>query len=85
MDIILDSKEEGKIPSREDLEAFNRYEFKDPEPEKSGFFDLPISKICRHPQHYPPMHLHIPLGKGYRHKCPACGHITTIVPPQIFP
>lgn len=51
---------------------------------QSGFFDLPKqSKVCKDPSHEPPMHLHIPQGKGYRHVCPSCGKVTTIIPPQI--
>lgn len=51
--------------------------------EKSGFFDLPEDKTCRDKQHNPPGHMVIPKGKGYRHICPACGHVTLIVPSQI--
>lgn len=47
-----------------------------------GFFDLPQSKICNHPEHYPPNHICIPQGKGYRHVCPSCGKVTVIVPQQ---
>jgi hypothetical protein len=42
---------------------------------KSGFFDLPESKICMHPEHEPPGMIHIPYGKGYRHVCPACKRV----------
>lgn len=50
---------------------------------KSGFFDLPKSDYCQHPQHDPPRHLHIPKGKGYKHICPRCGKQQTIIPQQI--
>jgi hypothetical protein len=50
---------------------------------KDGFFDLEKSKQCKHPSHKPPMHLHIPQGKGYRHICPNCGAETILIPPQI--
>jgi hypothetical protein len=50
---------------------------------KGGFYDLPKDKICNDLNHKPPMHIYIPLGKGYKHICPSCGAITNIVPPQI--
>ncbi len=50
---------------------------------KDGLFDLPKSTLCTHPEHKPPMFIHIPFGKGYRHTCPSCGKVTDIVPPQI--
>lgn len=53
------------------------------ENKKSGFFDLPIVNTCKHPEHNPPSHIHIPQGKGYNHTCPSCGKTTTIIPPQI--
>lgn len=62
----------------EQLKALN--ELKD---KKSGFFDLEPTIICRHPEHEPPKHLHIPQGKGYRHICPSCGKETVLIPPQI--
>lgn len=51
--------------------------------EFSGFFDLPIDKVCTSPEHDPPQHLHIPYGKGYRHRCPSCGKTQILIPPQI--
>lgn len=30
-------------------------------------------KICNHPDHNPPTHIHIPYGHQLRHTCPACG------------
>ncbi len=50
-----------------------------------GFYDLPESETvkCTHPDHQPPLMLHIPQGKGYRHVCPSCGKVTNLVPPQI--
>lgn len=53
------------------------------EEKKSGFFDLPKNKTCRHPEHEPPSHICIPQGKGFRHVCPGCGRIVDIIPPQI--
>jgi hypothetical protein len=51
---------------------------------KGGFFDLPKINQCRHPEHEPPKHLHIPQGKGYHHVCPGCGaKMNIIIPPQI--
>jgi hypothetical protein len=53
------------------------------EEKKSGFFDLPKSNRCTHPSHEPPMHIHIPQGKGYRHVCPSCGEEAVLIPQQI--
>jgi hypothetical protein len=39
------------------------------------------TKVCINPEHYPPMHLWIPPGTTYRHKCPGCGKETAIVMP----
>jgi hypothetical protein len=50
---------------------------------KGGFFDLPKTEQCRHPEHRPPSHLVIPQGKGYKHVCPACGKVTVLLPPQV--
>ena len=52
--------------------------------EKSGFFDLDPAKICGDPKHSPPTHIHIPGGKGYRHVCPKCGKVTTIIGDRII-
>lgn len=51
--------------------------------EKGGFFDLPNILTCRHPEHNPPQHIHIPNGKGYRHICPGCRKVTDLIPQQI--
>jgi DNA repair exonuclease SbcCD ATPase subunit len=51
--------------------------------DKDGFFDLEKSNQCTHRSHRPPMHLHIPQGKGYKHICPNCGAQTILIPPQI--
>lgn len=53
--------------------------------EPDGFFDLspPMPEVCRNPEHNPPEHLYIPPGKGYRHRCPGCGSVSTIVLPQV--
>ena len=58
-------------------------ESKQKDEEKEGFFDLPKEKTCRHPQHNFPSHLYIPPGKGYRHKCPACGNVIEVIQPLI--
>ncbi len=50
---------------------------------ESGFFDLPQAVKCKHPEHNPPSHIHIPQGKGYRHVCPACGDVAILTPSQI--
>lgn len=50
---------------------------------KSGFFDLSKTEFCKHPEHNPPTHIHIPQGQGYRHICPNCGKETILIPPQI--
>jgi hypothetical protein len=50
---------------------------------KGGFFPLPKSEQCRHPEHKPPTHIHIPQGQGYRHICPGCGNVVDIIPPQV--
>lgn len=54
------------------------------ESNKSGFFDLPISTICRNPEHNPPTHLYIPPGKGYKHVCPGCGHVIILSSPTVI-
>lgn len=51
--------------------------------DKSGFFDLPKDKTCKNPQHNPPEFIYIPQGKGYRHVCPGCGKITTMISQRI--
>lgn len=48
-----------------------------------GFYDLPKTVTCTHPEHTPPTMLYIPQGKGYRHVCPSCGKVSNLVPPQI--
>lgn len=51
----------------------------------SGFFDLEKPEYednCVSIAHNPPTHIFIPSGKGYRHVCPRCGKITTIIPEQ---
>jgi len=40
-------------------------------------------KECTHPEHNPPTLIHIPPGKKLVWECPACGHKTIIIPPQI--
>jgi hypothetical protein len=50
---------------------------------KSGFFDLPKTEQCTHPEHNPPNHICIPQGNGYRHVCPCCGRVQVLIPPQI--
>ena len=48
-----------------------------------GFFDLPNSKKCNHPDHEFPKMICIPKGKGYTHVCPACGNEITVIQPQV--
>ena len=51
--------------------------------EKGEFFDLPKQeKLCQHPSHNPPTHLHIPEGKGYKHVCPSCKNVQIVIPKQ---
>ena len=47
-------------------------------PEQGGFFDLPSSVTCQDANHNFPMHLNIPVGKGYRHVCPSCGNVIIV-------
>ncbi len=47
---------------------------------ESGFFNLPQTQTCNHPEHNPPNYLYIPPGKGYRHVCPSCGKMVKIIP-----
>lgn len=61
----------------------NRKDFSKIYTDKSGFFDLDNVSQCKHPEHDPPSHIHIPEGKGYRHICPACGKVSTLIPPHI--
>jgi hypothetical protein len=49
---------------------------------QSGYFDLPESKECDHPDHNFPGYKHIPQGNGYRHVCPKCGQEQVIIPQQ---
>jgi len=49
---------------------------------RSGFFDLESKHTCKHPEHEPPKHIHIPQGKGYKHICPCCGKEQIIIPQQ---
>jgi hypothetical protein len=53
------------------------------EQERSHFEDIEIISRCTHPEHNPPMHLHIPQGKRYVHICPYCRHREILQPPQI--
>lgn len=62
----------------------------DRQPQKGGFFPLPNfpettkeGKRCNDREHEPPIYLHIPQGQGYRHVCPSCGKVSTLIPPQI--
>lgn len=38
---------------------------------------------CKHPEHEPPKHIVIPLGKKMVHTCPGCGQSITIRPMAI--
>lgn len=40
--------------------------------------DEPMPKTCRHPEHNPPMFIHIPEGECYKHVCPFCGTKTMV-------
>jgi len=40
-------------------------------------------EMCKHPEHFPPMHLYIPPNTYYEHICPACGNIISIGSNQI--
>jgi len=53
------------------------------EEERSHFEDLETTPKCNHPEHEPPTHLHIPLGKKYIHICPGCRRRIELIPPQI--
>lgn len=45
------------------------------ETKRSGFEDqIPDNGYCKDLAHQPPMFLHIPAGKNYRHVCPSCGY-----------
>lgn len=47
--------------------------------EKSGFSPLSSQHACKHPEHYPALIYIPPQGQAYRHVCPACKQVTTIV------
>lgn len=48
--------------------------------QKSGFFRVKgWDATCTHPEHNFPTHLYIPLGMGYKHVCPGCGKIHTVI------
>ena len=51
-----------------------------PEERRSGFVDDPIiaRRNCVDPEHAPPMMIHVPYGKMYRHVCPSCGNTSYI-------
>lgn len=52
---------------------------------QEGLFDLPApDQPCMDLAHTAPSLLHIPPGKGYRHRCPSCGLVTTIIPSQVM-
>jgi len=53
------------------------------ETKKSHFRPIPgLKKRCNHPEHKPPMFLHIPQGQEYVHVCPSCGKETVVRPQQ---
>lgn len=52
-------------------------------PKSSGFYGLPNIIKCSDPHHEPPMFIHIPVGKAYRHVCPSCGAVKNLISPQI--
>ncbi len=79
------------IVSNQSLEGFNKERYLEdlknkfiPVIEKSGFFDLEKETNCNSTCHYPPTHIHIPKGKGYKHVCPSCKKETIIIPTQIM-
>jgi len=43
--------------------------------------DINIPKVCRHPEHNPPMHW-CPEPGVYEHTCPSCGHVVQFVVAQ---
>lgn len=48
--------------------------------QESGFFRVrEWVGICTHPEHNFPTHLYIPLGMGYKHVCPGCGKVQTVI------
>lgn len=52
--------------------------------QNEGFFDLAQAPACVHPSHNYPSGLYVAPGKGYTHKCPGCGYVTTVTNPQIY-
>jgi hypothetical protein len=42
-----------------------------------------VAQMCSHPEHNPPMHIHIPQGKQLKHTCPGCKQVQVVRPPQI--
>lgn len=48
------------------------------EVERMSFFNLPFGGRCNDPEHYPPTHLWVPPGMGFRHVCPKCGRVSEI-------
>lgn len=55
------------------------------EEKRSGFIDDVdgLKKSCTDIDHNPPMFIHIPCGKIYRHICPSCKKETLIKRPNI--
>lgn len=37
-----------------------------------------IKRNCNHPDHTPPMFIHIPAGHRMVHECPQCGKVTIV-------
>jgi hypothetical protein len=46
--------------------------------EETGGTEYARDAECRHPEHNPPTHVYIPVGKRLVHVCPGCGHETRI-------
>lgn len=73
-----------EVPTTEEkedwVEIFEKIKKIYPKPDNGseGFFDLPLNERCMNPGHNFPTHLYIPAGKGYRHVCPGCGHVTVV-------
>ena len=52
--------------------------YKTPDLSHGEFEDDDIDEKCFSPYHHPPMNMHIPHGKKYRHTCPSCGCVKYI-------
>jgi hypothetical protein len=41
-------------------------------------------KVCRSPEHEPPMHMVLEAGATYEWTCPTCGHTVIVHGPDIY-